>query len=130
MSISFNQDCLHSTFSPQLSSKTNSSHYEKLLNIIFTLKYKRKNDFFWECGQQVWLKFVFACIMLKQFNSFITFIKISSLGGREINTLECDLSKVPGSIPGSDKDFLCLLVFSLCSCSCMITFLPSWSKKR
>ena len=61
-----------------------------------------------KCGRQMAL-FMFWAITLKQLNSLTSTDTSICLGGCEV-TLQTGVRDVPGSIPGSDKDFyVCFL---------------------
>jgi len=101
------QNCLHLTFEQYLSSKTYSRKYERLPNIVILAckNITEKMHLLKMSGPQIWLcLFMFRPIASKQLNGLTTIDTVSWLGGAVV-THPLWVQEVPGSIPGSGKDF-------------------------
>jgi len=121
MPVSFDQNCLHLTFKPYLSSDSYSRKYKKLQNSVTTKNVKLlQKKLLKLCDLQIRLCFfMFQPIMLKQINS-LTLIHSFVLVSRGIAS---DLVREDlGSIPGSGKDFyVCYFILLFLFYFCVLT---------
>ena len=103
MPVSFDQNCLHLTFQPYLSSASYSCKHAKLPNIVIhECGYSRKTTLLEICGPLIWVcLFMFRPFTLNSLTLIDTF---SCLVGRAV-TLLTAMPEVPGSFPSYGKDF-------------------------